>query len=252
MSVQAPDGKTTMLLGVKGILYFEMEVRGGAWGGPQHAEIHGSLKAIADSPTLRLIQALASLTTPDGNTILVPGYYEGIRPPTEEEQELINGVAQTNNEEQIKQALGLARFIDDLSGRDAIVESLYMPTLNVDGIWSGYTGEGVKTILPHVATAKVDSRLPVGLDTAEALARIRAHLEEGGFGEITIRKLSGYPAAQTSTTSHAGAGTISVAAGTLVSSTVLIHVTILVSVFLTLSPHSLAISLGIFRTSGIL
>lgn len=210
MSVQAPDGKTTMLLGVKGILYFEMESRGGDWGGPQHAEIHGSYKAIVDSPTLRLIQALASMTTPDGNTILVPGYYDGIRPPTAEEQQLINGVAQARNEEQMKQAAGVTRFIDDLQGREAIVETAYMPTLNVDGIWSGYTGEGVKTILPHMATAKVDSRLPVGLDPDEALAKIRAHLDAKGFEDIVIRKLSGYPAAQTSVHSELAQAVISV------------------------------------------
>lgn len=202
MSVQSPDGKTSMLLGVKGILYFEMESRGGEWGGPQKAEIHGSYKAIIDSPTLRLIQAIASMTTPDGNTILVPGYYDGIRPPTEEEQELINGAAQSRDEEQLKKAVSVARFIDDLSGTDAIVETLYMPTLNVDGLWSGYTGEGVKTILPHMATAKMDSRLPVGLDPDEALAKIRAHLDANGFKDIVLRKLSGYPAAQTSV--HAG------------------------------------------------
>ena len=93
-------------------------------------------------------------------------------------------------------------FVDDLNGRDAIVETLYMPTLNVDGIWSGYTGEGVKTILPHLATAKVDSRLPLGLDPDEALAKIRAHLDAAGFEDIVLRKMSGYPAAQTSV--HAG------------------------------------------------
>lgn len=198
MSVQAPDGKASMLLGVKGILYFEMESRGGDWGGPQIAEIHGSYKAIVDSPTLRLVQALASLTTPDGNTILVPGYYDGIRAPTQEEQELINGAAAKQNQEQLMQSIAVAEFIDGLEGRDALVELLYMPTINVDGMWSGYTGEGVKTILPHIATAKVDSRLPMGLDPDEALAKIRAHLDEKGFKDIVIRKMSGYPAAQTS------------------------------------------------------
>jgi acetylornithine deacetylase/succinyl-diaminopimelate desuccinylase-like protein len=210
MSVQAPDGGATLLLGVKGILYFELEARGGTWGGPQRSEIHGSYKAVVDSPTWRLVQALASLTTPDGNTIRVPGYYDGIRPPTPEEQQLINGAARNRDEEQLRQAAGVERFLDDLQGRDAIVEALYMPTLNIDGIWSGYTGEGVKTILPHVATAKVDSRLPVGLDPDEALAKIRAHLDGNGFGDIELRKLSGYPAAQTSVHSDLAQAVIAV------------------------------------------
>ena len=59
-------------LGVKGILAFELEATGGPQGGPAQAEIHSSLKAIVDAPAWRLTQALASLTTPDGNTILVP------------------------------------------------------------------------------------------------------------------------------------------------------------------------------------
>lgn len=202
MSSQGADGALTLLLGVKGILYFEMEARGNERGGPQQAEIHGSWKAVVDSPTWRLTQALASLTTPDGNTIRVPGYYDGIRPPTPEEQQLINGAARERDDDALRKSVGVARFIDDLEGRDAIVEMLYMPTLNIDGIWSGYTGEGVKTILPHIATAKVDSRLPVGLDPDEALAKIRAHLDAEGFEDVLIRKLSGYPAAQTSV--HSG------------------------------------------------
>jgi acetylornithine deacetylase/succinyl-diaminopimelate desuccinylase-like protein len=150
------------------------------------------------------------MTTPDGNTIRVPGYYDGIRPPTEEEQTLINRVAQTQNEENQKEAIAVSRFIDDLSGAEAIVEMLYMPTLNVDGIWSGYTGEGVKTILPHIATAKMDSRLPVGQDPDEALAKIRAHLDANGFEDIVLRKLSGYPAAQTSVDAELSQAVISV------------------------------------------
>ena len=198
MSVQSPDGSANMLLGVKGILYFEMESRGGEWGGPQAAEIHGSYKAIVDSPTLRLVQALASLTSKDGNTILVPGYYDDIRPPTSEEQELINGAARQQDEAGLMQSIAVERFIDGLEGRDAMVELLYMPSLNIDGIWSGYTGEGVKTILPHIATAKVDSRLPMGMDPDKALQMIRDHLDDQGFNDIVIRKMSGYPAAQTS------------------------------------------------------
>ncbi len=196
---QSPStGEMRMNLGVKGILYFEMEVHGGEWGGPSEAEIHGSFKALVDSPVLRLSQALASMTTPDGNTILVESYYEGIRPPTLEEQRLVNGVTPGWNAADMRDLLGVERFIDGLEGRDAILRLLYDVTLNVDGIWAGYTGEGVKTILPHKATAKVDSRLPPGLDPDEQLAKIRRHLDSHGFEDVVLRKLSGYPAAQTS------------------------------------------------------
>lgn len=195
---QRPDGALSMILGVKGIIYFELEARGGPHGGPTEAEIHGSYKAAVDSPVWRLVQALSSMTSRDGNTILIDGYYDDLRPMNEEEQRLMNGVLENLNEEQLKQSLGVERWIDGMSGEQAQLQALFMPTLNIDGIWAGYTGEGVKTILPHVATAKVDSRLPPDIDPEEALAKIRTHLDERGFDDIEMRVLSSYPAAQTS------------------------------------------------------
>jgi acetylornithine deacetylase/succinyl-diaminopimelate desuccinylase-like protein len=76
---QDQAGDFEMSLGVKGILYVEMEAKGGPHGGPVNAEIHGSYKAVVDAPALRLTHAIASLTSPDGNTILVPGYYDAVR-----------------------------------------------------------------------------------------------------------------------------------------------------------------------------
>lgn len=195
---QGRDGKLNLPLGVKGIIYFELESVGGVAGGPANSEIHGSLKAIVDSPVWRLNQALASLTSEDGNTIRVPGYYDNIRPPTLEEQRLINGSLAQWNEEEMRERLGVSRWIDGKQGAEAMLEYLYMPTLNIDGLWAGYTGEGVKTILPHKATAKVDSRLPMGVDPEWALSAIRRHLDDGGFGDVTMRRLSAYPAAQSS------------------------------------------------------
>lgn len=197
---QEPDGDVSMFLGVKGILAFEMEARGGPHGGPVRSEIHGSYKVITDSPPLRLAQAIASLTTPDGNTILVRRYYEAIRPPSDEEQQLTNGMLpQWIAQDSLSRAgLGVEQWIDSMSARDALIEYLFGTTMNIDGMWSGYTGPGMKTILPHIATAKMDSRLVPDQDPDSALALIRAHLDAKGFGDITLRKVSGYPPAQSS------------------------------------------------------
>lgn len=201
MPAQNARGEATMSLGVKGIAYWEFEAAGSARGGPMQAEIHGSYKAIVDSPVWRLVQALASLVSPDGNTILVPGYEDRVRPPSEEEQRLINGMVATWDEATIKQMLAVERWVDGLSGAEALVRLLCRPTLNIDGIWAGYTGEGAKTILPHKATAKVDSRLVPDMTPEEALGRIRTHLDAGGFTDITIREMGCYPPAQTSVSS---------------------------------------------------
>jgi acetylornithine deacetylase/succinyl-diaminopimelate desuccinylase-like protein len=199
-NAQGPSGEVSMALGVKGIVYFEMEAKGAAWGGPTRAEIHGSYKVITDAPALRLAQAIASLTTPDGNTIVVPGYYSAIRPPNDEEQRLVNGMADqwSRNEPAQRRVLGVERWMEGMSGRESLIAYLFGTTLNIDGIWSGYSGPGMKTILPHVATAKLDSRLVPNQTPDEAIRLIRAHLDTKGFRDVEIRKLSGYPPAQTS------------------------------------------------------
>jgi len=195
---QEPNGNVGMFLGVKGILYFELEAHGGPQGGPVRAEIHGSYKAITDSPVWRLVQALATLTSRDGNTILVPGYYDAIRQPTLEEQRLLNGLlpAWTAQEPLVQRSLGVERWIGGMTGKATQLEYLFNTTLNIDGIWAGYSGPGSKTILPHVATAKLDSRLVPDQTPEAALRLIRKHLDSLGFSDITIRQLSGYPPAQ--------------------------------------------------------
>jgi acetylornithine deacetylase/succinyl-diaminopimelate desuccinylase-like protein len=197
MTGQRPNGNTSVTLGVKGIIYFELSSQGGDWGGPTRSEIHGSYKAAVDSPVWRLSQALASLVSEDGNTILVPNYYDDVRPPTKEEQSLIGGILKAWDEQGRKDQFGVERWIDDKQGLEVIHELIYTPTLNIDGIWAGYTGEGTKTILPHMATAKLDSRLPLGMDPDKALGLIRKHLDDRGFADVKINKLSGYPGSQT-------------------------------------------------------
>jgi acetylornithine deacetylase/succinyl-diaminopimelate desuccinylase-like protein len=197
MNVQRPDGLAALNLGVKGIIYFELESRGGAWGGPATAEIHGSLKSLVDSPALRLVQAIASMTSADGNTITIPGYYAPVRGPTLDEQRMVNALAGDQGQAQSRAALGVSRWIDGLAGHEAVVRNLFDPTLNVNGIWSGYTGVGTKTILPHIATAKIDSRLPPGLEPEDAYRMIRSHLDQQGFSDLTVRPMSGYPASFT-------------------------------------------------------
>src|SRR5687768_2841299 len=197
---QEPDGDVSVFLGVKGIVSFELEAKGGDHGGPTRSEIHGSYKVITDSPVLRLAHAIASLTTPDGNTILVPRYYDAIRPPSDEEMQLTNGMLpQWIAQDSLARAgLGVRQWAGGISARDALIEYLFNTTMNVDGMWAGYTGPGMKTILPHIATAKMDSRLVPDQDPDTALALIRAHLDAKGFTDVLIRKLSGYPPAQSS------------------------------------------------------
>jgi acetylornithine deacetylase/succinyl-diaminopimelate desuccinylase-like protein len=197
---QSRSGEVTLTLGVKGILYLELEAQGGEQGGPTKAEIHGSLKVVTDSPVWRLVQALATLTTPDGNTVTIPGYYDRIRPPSDEEQRLVNSRLERWGEEEqgMRTTLGVKRWAEGVGGRELLGRMIFGTTLNIDGLVAGYTGPGPKTILPHRATAKIDSRLVPDQTPEEALRLIRSRLDAKGFGDISIKVLSSYPPAQTS------------------------------------------------------
>jgi acetylornithine deacetylase/succinyl-diaminopimelate desuccinylase-like protein len=198
-SGQDRNGSAGMAMGAKGIVSFELEARGAERGGPKRAEIHSSLKAVVDAPAWRLIQALSTLVSADGNTILVPGYYDDIRPPTLEEQKLLNAALPglPAREEAMRKSLAVDRFVDGLTGRDMLSRLLFSTTININGLWSGYTGAGMKTILPHVATARLDTRLVPDQKPEKQLELIRRHLDAKGFTDVALRKLAGYPPAQT-------------------------------------------------------
>ena len=197
---QDATGAVGQSLGVKGIVIVELEARGGERGGPELAEIHSSLKAIVDAPAWRLVQALSTLVSADGNTILVPGYSDAIRAPTLEEQRLVNGMMKEwpAREAAMRESLAVRRFAGGATGRDLLARLLFGTTININGLWSGYTGEGMKTILPHIATARLDSRLVPNQTPDAQVALIRRHLADRGFSDIVVRQVSGYAPAQTS------------------------------------------------------
>lgn len=191
---QNSRGKAVISLGVKGIVYFELEVDGAnCRKGPVEFGIHGSNKAWVDSPTWRLLKALSSMVDETGNRVMIEGFYDNVSVPTLEDELLVQKLSTTFDEEEIKERMRVDRFIDDLHGVDALRKYLFSPTLNINGIWSGYTGPGTKTLLPSKITAKVDVRLVPNMRVEEVIPMIRGHLDKFGFEEVEIRELeSGY------------------------------------------------------------
>lgn len=197
-ALQETDGRAIIWPGTKGLLYVELECSGARWGrGPREYDIHASWKAIVDSPAWRLIKALGTLVSDDGNTVLVDGFYENVREPTEAELAAVDRLAATFSLEPFRTLWKVDRFIGEGSTRDLLRRYFFMPTLNVDGIWGGYIGPGSKTVLPHRVTAKLDSRLVPNQSKEEVLARLRRHLDVRGFTDIEIRVLGGGEWAQT-------------------------------------------------------
>lgn len=197
---QNSQGIVNLVLGVKGILYLEIEARGGSGRGPQYREIGGSLKVLVDSPAWRLVQALASLVSMDGNVVQIPGFDEAIRPPTDEELRLAAGMVAgwTEREQVVTSQAEVQRGSNDVDGVALLMRHLFDSPFNIDGIWAGWTGPGTKTVVPSVATAKVDVRLVPDQRPEDVLELVRSHFTELGFGDLEIRVLAAYPPAQVS------------------------------------------------------
>ncbi len=189
---QGLDGQVTITLGAKGVIEVELVSSGELWGrGPQQ-DIHSSNKARVDSPAWHLVQALATLVSPDGNDPAIEGFADKARPLTGDEKAMVAEAARRLDEETAKKLLGVDHWVRDVSWREALELLMSRPTVNIEGLVGGYTGPGGKTILPHRAVAKLDLRLVPDMTAAEALAALKAHLAKRGFGDIEVRMTGGY------------------------------------------------------------
>jgi len=196
---QDEKGKVIMGLGWKGVEYVELECSGKSWGrGPLEFDIHSSDKSWIDSPAWRMIHALATMTSKDGNKILIDNWYENVKRPSKEDLALTNKLVKVFDEETIKRESKVDRFINDLHGKDLLLQYMYSTTLNIDGIWGGYIGPGSKTVLPHKVTVKMDARLVPNQSSEEVIRKIRKHLDKLGYTDIKIRSLDPYEWAKTS------------------------------------------------------
>ncbi|MGI8435471.1 MAG: peptidase dimerization domain-containing protein, partial [Chthoniobacterales bacterium] len=147
--------------------------------------------AMVDSPAWRLVHALNTLVSEDGNEITIENYPKP-RALTAEEKKLIADASKAQSEEQRKKQLGVQHWIGDLPWEQAQERLESQPTVNIEGLVGGYTGPGGKTVLPHRAEAKLDLRLVPGMKADEALAALKAHLAKKGFADIEVNMSGGY------------------------------------------------------------
>jgi acetylornithine deacetylase/succinyl-diaminopimelate desuccinylase-like protein len=198
---QDGDGVVTVSLGAKGCVELELVASGEKWGRGPGKDIHSSLKAMVDSPAWRLIKALDTLVSEDGNTITIDGYPKP-NAISAEERAMVAEAAKRRSEEKSKTSLSVSHWIDDLSWEKANERLVSQPTVNIEGLVGGYTGPGGKTILPHRAAAKIDLRLVPDMTKDGAVAALRAHLAARGYGDIEVNVTGGYDPTSTPASSR--------------------------------------------------
>lgn len=194
---QNKQGNVEVNLGAKGIIELELIASGAKWGRGPAKDLHSSYKAMVDSPSWRLVQALQTLVSADGNTPAIDGWFENVRPLTAREKALIAENARNGNEAEMKAVMGVPHWIDDLPFPQALERLASQPTVNIEGLVAGYTGPGGKTVLPARAVAKIDCRLVPNQTRAEATKKLRAHLDKRGFTDVEVNVSGGYDPTET-------------------------------------------------------
>lgn len=175
-------GQREIFGGNKGIITFNLSVQSA------EVDLHSSYAAVVDSATWRLIAAINSLRDANGK-ILVDGIYEDVRPANERELALASQAEITP--QSIRQHAGLHLPLLEVDG---FTQDLFFnPTINVEGIISGYTDVGVKTVLPALASAKLEIRLVPGMDPDKTFQQVVAHLHKHDFDDVQAELTLGEP-----------------------------------------------------------
>ena len=150
----APD-VPTITYGVRGLSYVEIHVQGA------NRDLHsGSYGGAAPNPINALCEIIAGLKDDQGR-VTIPGFYDGIEPLTDEERQMWASLP--HSDEDFAASIGVPALPGE-EGYTTLERLWGRPTLDVNGIWGGYQGEGSKTVIAAKAGAKVSMRLVPGQD----------------------------------------------------------------------------------------
>ena len=178
-------GQPTLTYSLRGLTYMEIEAHGAG-----HDLHSGSYGGIAPNPIQALCWVLGSLKRPDG-TIDLPGLYTSVRPLSAQEQESLQRQS-VDAAPRLMQAAELTSLPGE-ANYSVLERATARPTFEVHGIKGGFVGEGAKTVIPAVATAKVSLRLVANQrpsDVIELVRRRVAELTPEGV-TMTVRDIHG-------------------------------------------------------------
>ena len=166
---QWDEDQPALMIGLRGLCNLQIDVR--AAKSDTHSVTFGGTIM---NPIHALVRLLDTMHTPQG-AITVEGFYDAVRPLSESEQDQIAEIP--FDEADYKAGLGVDELFGE-PGYSTYERAWIRPTLEVNGIWGGFQGEGVKTVLPSSAHAKISCRLVPDQDPAQILKLLSTHIEK--------------------------------------------------------------------------
>jgi succinyl-diaminopimelate desuccinylase len=164
---QFAPGRPAITYGLKGIAYFELRLTG-----PKQDLHSGTFGGAVTNPANALARLLAALVNERGQ-VQVPGFYDDVVPLTAAERTQFAALG--FDEEEFRQQIGVTAVTGE-EGYDTLERRWARPTCDINGLWSGYQGEGSKTVLPARAGAKFSFRLVPRQDPAKIHRSLEAML----------------------------------------------------------------------------
>jgi len=164
-------------VGLRGMSYLEVEVTG------PNRDLHSGLYGGAvPNPINVLCKMIASLHD-ENNHVTIPGFYDKVHELSTEERAELNRVP--HSDEDFKQSIGLKDIYGE-AGYTTTERIGIRPTLDVNGIWGGYTGEGAKTVIASKAHAKISMRLVPHQTSDEITQLFQRHFESIAPAGVTV------------------------------------------------------------------
>ena len=186
--------------GLRGLSYVEVEVTG------PNRDLHSGLYGGAVANPINILSKMISQLHDENNRITIPGFYDYVEIPTEDEREVMSNIP--FDLKAYKTSIG----INDTYGEEGFTtleRASVRPSLDVNGIWGGYIGEGAKTVIPSKAHAKISMRLVPNQDwkritnifkdyfenIAPKGVQVKVKPHHGGQGYVTPTNTIAYQAA---------------------------------------------------------
>jgi succinyl-diaminopimelate desuccinylase len=167
-SCQFAPGVPAITYGLRGIAYYELRLRG-----PRQDLHSGTFGGAVTNPAGALVSILAALKDNEGR-IQLPGFYDEVVSLTERERAEFRALPLTDA--QFMEQIGVSGLTGEM-GYSALEHRWARPTLDINGLTSGYQGEGAKTVLPAKASAKFSFRLVPNQDPAKITSSLRRFIE---------------------------------------------------------------------------
>ena len=164
-------------IGVRGLSYIEVEITG------PNRDLHSGVYGGAVANPITILAKMIASCHDENNHITIPGFYEGVVLSTDEERKLM--AAAPFNEQEYKDDLGVKELWGE-KGFSTIERTGIRPTLELNGIWGGYQGEGAKTVLPSKATAKISARLVPNQSSEKITAMLLEHFKKIAPPSVTV------------------------------------------------------------------